>query len=43
VAIARQLLVDAGSPVYNRRSPADLQTVLREAVRQLDPAAALMP
>lgn len=43
VAIARQLLVDATGPVYNRRAPIDLRTAVLEAIRHMDPTTGLMP
>lgn len=43
VAMARQLLADAASPVYDRRSPADLRLAVQEAISQLDPSADLLP
>jgi hypothetical protein len=36
VAMARQLLCDATGPLYNRRSPTDLRTALRETITRLD-------
>jgi hypothetical protein len=43
VAMASRLLTDAGGPVYSRRSPVDLRTVLRDAVRHMNPWTALAP
>jgi hypothetical protein len=43
VAIARVLLTDPTSPVYNRRVPSTLAEVLQAAITQLDPARPLMP
>jgi hypothetical protein len=40
VAMAMVLLTDGTSPVYNRRSPLSLTAATRDAIRQLDPAAA---
>ena len=43
VAMANVLLRDGAGPLYNRRSPSDLFTRLRETTRQLDPLASLVP
>jgi hypothetical protein len=43
VAMARQILVDASGPVYNRRSEVDLRIAIQEAIRQMDPSIELMP
>jgi len=43
VAMARLLLSDATSPVYSRRSRADLTAAVEAAAAQLDPAIPLMP
>jgi hypothetical protein len=40
VAMAMALLTDGTSPVYNRHSPRSLTAATRDAIRQLDPAAA---
>jgi hypothetical protein len=41
VAVAALLLGDASSPVYNRRSATNLTVVVRNIMRDLDPAEAL--
>ena len=43
VAAATVLLTDATGPLYHRRSRADLDGLLREAIAQLDPARPLLP
>jgi len=43
VAMARILLTDAGSPVYNRRSGVALTDAVAAAAAQLDPALPLLP
>jgi hypothetical protein len=43
VAMARVLLTDATSPVYNRRSGVDLTDAVAAAAAQLDPALPLLP
>ena len=43
VAMARVLLTDANSPVYNRRSGAALTDAVAAAAAQLDPALPLLP
>src|ERR1700722_9353145 len=40
VAMAMGMLTDGTSPWYNRRSPLSLTAATRDAIRQLDPAAA---
>ncbi|MGH3207330.1 MAG: hypothetical protein ACRDNO_06190 [Trebonia sp.] len=42
VAMATVLLTDALSPVYSRRSPVTLASVLEAAIAELDPALPLM-
>lgn len=42
VAAATVLLTDATGPMYQRRSPAALDDLLREAITQLDPARPLL-
>jgi hypothetical protein len=42
VALARVLLTDATSPVYQRRSPVSLAAALDEATAELDPARPLL-
>jgi hypothetical protein len=39
VAAVSRLLGDGTGPLYNRRSPTDLLSALREATRRLDPVA----
>ncbi len=43
VAMASRLLSDATGPLYSRTSPADLRAALRDAIRQMDPWATLLP
>ncbi len=43
VAMARVLLTDATSPVYNRRARVDLGAAVAAAAAQLDPALPLLP
>jgi hypothetical protein len=43
VAAASVLLTDATGPLYHRRSRAVLDTLLRDAIAQLDPARPLLP
>jgi hypothetical protein len=43
VAMARMLLTEATSPVYDRRARADLVTAVEAAVAELDPARPLLP
>lgn len=43
VAMASNLLCDATGPVYSRRSPVDLRAALQDAIREMDPATALLP
>lgn len=43
VAMARVLLTDATSPVYNRRARVDLGAAVATAAAQLDPALPLLP
>jgi hypothetical protein len=43
VAMARVLLTDATSPVYNRRARVALSDALAAAAAQLDPALPLLP
>ena len=43
VAMARVLLTDANSPVYNRRSGVALTDAVAAAAAQLDPALPLLP
>ena len=43
VAMARVLLTDASSPVYNRRSGVALTDAVAAAAAQLDPALPLLP
>ena len=43
VAMARVLLTDANSPVYNRHACVDLGDALAAAAAQLDPALPLLP
>jgi len=43
VAAATVLLTDATGPLYHRRTPADLDDLLHEAITQLDPARPLLP
>jgi hypothetical protein len=43
VAMARVLLTDANSPVYNRHAPVNLGDAVAAAAAQLDPALPLLP
>ena len=43
VAIASRLLTDGTGPLYNVKSAMDLRALVRSAIRQLDPAAAVTP
>jgi hypothetical protein len=42
-ALANLLLIDGGGPVYRARSPHELDSAVREAIRHLDPGARLIP